>query len=102
MLGLFEFFIYLFEHEFKKKLLVYAGLFIVTLSLALFCREQYFNELNNMADSGYVVYLDGQEVNADKISFSQYSISINDEDKTIKLAEKKYRSRPFFYIPILH
>lgn len=80
--------------------------FIITLMLfgvfsiaSLFAQAQSYVELKHMADTEYAVYLDGQEVNADKVAFSQYSISIDAENKEILLSQKK--SSGIRYIPII-
>lgn len=68
-----------------------------------FCTEEkIYSELRIKAETEYAVYLDGQEVDANTISFRQYYFSINDEEKVIMLTSKRNYSYRFFPIPILH
>lgn len=63
-------------------------------------KKEYQEELNVCKQSGYTVFLDGEEVDANKIDLSLYTTSINHEEKVI-YATKKESDNGDSVIPIL-
>lgn len=83
----------------KLKFLITVVLFGVFTIAACLAQAQTYVELKHMADTEYAIYLDGQEVDADKVAFWQYSISVDEENKEIFLSQKKQSG--IRYIPII-
>jgi len=64
----------------------------ILISFSISCRYRdsaYYSEIENLVQSGYVVYVDGSAVDFDKIVINDYStdrIHINDELKEIYIS----------------
>lgn len=71
----------------------------VLLVSATFLSYQSYDILDKKIKNGYEVYLDGNEINPENISFGHYNVSINDEEKNIYLSQKKTEKRK--YIPVI-
>lgn len=78
----------------------YIGLLvgIVFVVVGILTNSKCYDILDNKVEEGYVVYLDGNEIEPENVSFTQYDVVINDEDETIYLSQKKNKRK--FYIPI--
>ena len=86
-----------------KKETLRLGLIFVVVSLGTYCTEEkMYSELRVKAETEYVIYLDGKEVEADTIEFRQYSFYINYDQKAIMLTPKRNYSYRYVSIPIIH
>jgi len=74
-----------------------VGIIMITSGLLASFEQQ--NILEEKVNEGYIVYLDGQEVEAEAVSFTQYNVSINDENEAIYLTQK--RERRNHYVPVV-
>ena len=72
---------------------------VVILFGSFFLGIKRYDTLDARVSEGYAIYLDGQQVDAETISFSQYKISINDTNKTIYLTQKNERWNN--YMPVI-
>ena len=71
---------------------------IVFVMAGIFINYKFYEILDNKVENGYAVYLDGKEVETEDISFTQYNVTVNDEDKTIYLSQSTNDRKTF--IPI--
>lgn len=74
------------------------GLLIVfsMVFLTIVTTNKSYNALYEKIDEGYVVYMDGQEIDANTISFSQYDVRVSNEKEAIYISPKKNSTRSIF------
>lgn len=69
---------------------------VIILIVALLWTISEYKSVPNLIEKGYEVYLDGEEVNADKVDINQYSISIDRENECIYLTESNHNGTTIF------
>lgn len=99
---IFEILIDIIQNGFQKKILLHVLILILVAGGLTFANKITYSDLRAKAQKGYSIYLDGQEVDVDTISFSQYDYFVNYEDKVITLTHKRQSSFRYLTIPIIH
>ncbi len=73
----------------RFKHLMFTGILVIIMSVGGQILLKQNNEKNPDIDrSNYTVYLDGQEVDRDKVDLSLYKVRYDDEDKVIYITAK--------------
>lgn len=75
------------REAYEKELAVYEENKAVYDQAVIDCKAE--NERMLEARKAYKIYLDGEEVSYDKVSFANYNFQISDEEQTIWLATKR-------------
>ena len=75
------------RETYEKELAVYEENKAVYEQAIVDCKAE--NERMLAARKAYKIYLDGEEVSYDKVSFANYNFQISDEEQTIWLATKR-------------
>ena len=75
------------RETYEKELAVYEESKAVYEQAVVDCKAE--NERMLEARKTYKIYLDGEEVSYDKVSFANYNFQISDEEQTIWLATKR-------------
>lgn len=68
--------------------------------------KQDIEKVEELIDDGYEVYLEGEKKDAKTLDLAQYEISIDDENKIVKLTRKNRENtdeiRPVYVMPFFH
>lgn len=68
--------------------------------------KQDIEKVEELIDDGYEVYLEGEKKDAKTLDLAQYEISIDDENKIVKLTRKTRentnKNRQVYIIPFFH
>ena len=73
---------------------------IVLNAVGLYNHKTTVKHYDQVKDE-YTLYFDGQEVEPDAIDVSQYTVSIDDELKTVYLTRRVANDRRFTFVPIV-
>lgn len=75
---------------------------IAALTLSTYGISSYITNMDyqRAIDNGYSCYYNGEEIDLDNISLSQYNYKVNDAENKITLTDK--RNKVFVYLPFVY
>lgn len=80
---------------------VFGGV-MLTIIMTIVAENDMITKFDAAVEDGYVVYVDGSEVNPDGIEIKRYNMNIDHDKHAVQLSVKQYARTRHIYVPIIH